>query len=122
MLAAVLRFPVMRRNCIFYLGRDIKYPFVVYFVQTCNIRLAGPGVDKNAFLNITNLYKGEDVTFRITNKQWLVNNNWILDSEKNKAIYIKDFELFLPTVSEESVTYISRVKATGKRRSSLSSR
>ena len=68
-----------------------------------------------AYLNLTNLYKREDVSFQITSKAWLVTNGWLKQSEvDNKAIYVKRLELFLPTVSEDSVTYISKVRAVGE--------
>ena len=68
-----------------------------------------------AYLNLTNLYKREDVSFQITSKAWLVTNGWLKQSEvDDKAIYVKRLELFLPTVSEDSVTYISKVRAIGE--------
>ena len=68
-----------------------------------------------AYLNLTNLYKREDVSFQITSKAWLVTNGWLKQSEVDgKAIYVKRLELFLPTVSEDSVTYISKVRAVGE--------
>ena len=74
-------------------------------------------IDENdkAYLNLTNLYKNEEVSFQITSKAWLVTNGWLIQSEvDNKVIYVKKLELFLPTVSEDSVTYISKVRAVGE--------
>ena len=73
------------------------------------------GDDDAATLNLTNLYKGRVDSFHITNKQWLIDNKWIRQSQANKAMYIKSFELFLPTVStDEPVGYISKSIVTGK--------
>ena len=66
-------------------------------------------------MNLTSLYTREHVPFQITSKAWLVTNGWLKQSEvDNKAIYVKRLELFLPTVSEDSVTYISKVRAVGE--------
>ncbi len=78
------------------------------------ISFSSIGNKDKAFLNLTNLYKGEDVSFKVGNKQWLVDNEWMKSSEASKAIYVKDFEVFLPTVTDGSVTYISTSIAMGE--------
>ncbi len=68
----------------------------------------------SATLNITKLYRGFYDSFQITSSQWLVDNKWLLPSQADKVMYIKSFELFLPTVSEESVTFVSKSFASGE--------
>lgn len=87
---------------------------IQFAIDICNIIFIVDQGDK-AYLNLTNLYKREDVPFQITDKAWLVAKGWLKQSEvDNNAIYVKRLELFLPTVSEESVTYISKVRAAGE--------
>lgn len=56
-------------------------------------------VDDRAFMNITNLYVGKRVTFKIPNGKWLVDNRWINAQDEQSAIFVKKFEVFVPTVS-----------------------
>ncbi len=72
------------------------------------------GVKDSATLNITRLYQGYFDSFQITSSQWLVDNKWLLASQAEKVMYIKSFELFLPTVSEDSVTFISKSFSSGE--------
>ena len=59
---------------------------------------------KNGMLDINGLFKrnsegnidGES-EFHIPNRQWLVDNGWISDTEKN-LLYFKKFQIFIPTV------------------------
>lgn len=55
--------------------------------------------DDQAFMNLTDLYSGKPVTFKIPNGQWLVDNRWINAQDQDSAIVVKKFEVFLPTVS-----------------------
>lgn len=50
-----------------------------------------------AFVDLAKLYRGEPVTFKIPDSQWLVDHKWIEKSQQNKAFYVKQFEVYLPT-------------------------
>ena len=52
-----------------------------------------------AFMNIADLYSGKRVIFKIPNGQWLVNKGWISQQDREAAIVVKKFEVFVPTVS-----------------------
>ncbi len=49
-----------------------------------------------AYVNITKLFSGSTVPFKIPNAQWLVDHNWIHPNEKDFALYVKKFDVFLP--------------------------
>ena len=51
------------------------------------------------FMNITDLYSGKHVIFKIPNGQWLVDKGWISQQDKEAAIFVKKFEIYVPTVS-----------------------
>ena len=73
-----------------------------------------------ASLDLESLYAGEVVSFQIEDKQWLVDNNVIPKRKKNRKIYVKNFEIFLPTVTKGTVHYTTEYSATGKLNSSSS--
>jgi len=52
-----------------------------------------------AFMNMTELYSGKHVIFKIPNGQWLVDEGWISQQDKEAAIFVKKFEVYVPTVS-----------------------
>lgn len=52
-----------------------------------------------AFMNITDLYSGKHVIFKIPHGQWLVDKGWISQQDKEAAIFVKKFEIYVPTVS-----------------------
>ncbi len=49
-----------------------------------------------AYVNVTKLFSGSSVPFKIPNAQWLVDHNWIHPNEKDFALYVKKFDVFLP--------------------------
>ncbi len=49
-----------------------------------------------AYVNIAQLYSGEWMPFKIPNSQWLVDNKWIQEHEKDYAIFVQQLELYLP--------------------------
>ena len=53
-----------------------------------------------AFLNLTELYEGIAVTFKIPDSDWLVEKGWIFDDEKDSAIFLTKFEVYLPVESQ----------------------
>ena len=57
------------------------------------------GQNDEAHMNLSRLYSGEPIYFKIPNSQWLVDQAWIVSSEKEFAFYVKQFEVFLPTAS-----------------------
>ena len=56
-----------------------------------------------AYVNIKQLYSSQWVPFRIPNSEWLVDKKWIQDYEKDYAIYVQQFEIYLPTDLGEKV-------------------
>lgn len=52
-----------------------------------------------AFMDIADLYSGKRVIFKIPNSQWLVDKGWISQQDKEAAIFVKKFEVYVPTVS-----------------------
>ncbi len=51
------------------------------------------------FMDIEKLYSGRPVYFKIPNTQWLTNRTWIFNHEREYALYVKQFEIYLPTKS-----------------------
>ena len=57
----------------------------------------------------------EDVSFRIASREWLVNKGWLSEAQAaNNAMYVKEFEIFLPTVTGDSVRYTTTSKISGR--------
>lgn len=67
-----------------------------------------------AFVNLTNLYLGEDVPFQIKDSEWLVQNKWLTQKQTAKAMYMIRIELFLPTVSGDSVRLVTGAQSVGE--------
>ena len=55
--------------------------------------------DDYARLNVTALLAGDEVHFQIPDSDWLVEHNFILEGEKDYAIYVRQFEVYLPVES-----------------------
>ena len=53
-----------------------------------------------AFVNLAKLYQGFPIIFKIPNSEWLVKKGWITEREKDFAIYVEQFEIYLPSHSE----------------------
>lgn len=51
------------------------------------------------FMNMADLYSGKRVIFKIPNGQWLVDKGWISQQDREAAIFVKKFEVYVPTVS-----------------------
>ena len=66
-----------------------------------------------AFMNLTHLYSGKPVTFKIPNGQWLVTNEWITAADQNAPIFLKALEVFLPTESATHRRVRVQAKVTG---------
>ena len=65
--------------------------------------------DSTSWINMTRLYKGEEIPFQIPSFEWLVENNWITRADaSDTAIYLSAFELFLPSDSPEKKRKRSR--------------
>ncbi len=50
-----------------------------------------------AYIDIDQLFAGDEVSFKIPSSDWLVENEWIRASERSHSFYVKKFEIFLPT-------------------------
>ena len=57
------------------------------------------------FLDLPELFKGNEVSFKVPNSTWLVDHNWIPAVAKGDALYITKFELYLPIETQTS-TYV----------------
>ena len=66
-----------------------------------------------AYLNLTELFRGAPVTFQIPNHQWLKNQAWISPGDQSSAIYLKRFEVYLPTESPDPRAIDVVSKSTG---------
>ncbi|XP_028390790.1 uncharacterized protein LOC114515691 [Dendronephthya gigantea] len=82
-------------------------------LQYRNVPMTPAKSGDKAFLNITELFAGRPVTFQIPDGQWLVDNEWINEDEKSAAIYLRKFEVFLPTESQTSRDIQVVTKITG---------
>ena len=70
-------------------------PRIHKYVDIPTAKPAGEGKEQ-AWINVTRLYAGDEIPFRIPDTDWLVENNWITRSAaRNRAFYISNFELFL---------------------------
>lgn len=67
-----------------------------------------------AFMNITDLYAGREVTFKIPDAQWLVQHNWIRKSDKDSTFVVKKFDVYLPTSSTIDRLVRCKAKAFGE--------
>ncbi|KAK3750698.1 hypothetical protein QZH41_005750 [Actinostola sp. cb2023] len=73
-----------------------------------------------AFMDLSDLYAGRSVTFKIPNADWLVTNQWIGAQDRDSAIVVKKFEVFLPTQSATQHMVRVDAKMTGENRLSTS--
>ena len=62
-----------------------------------------------AFMKLSDLYAKNPVYFKIPSSQWLVDNKWISENDKDSIIFLKKFEVFLPI--ESSVPRLVTVDA-----------
>ena len=68
--------------------------------------------DNYAQLNVSALLAGETVHFQVPNAEWLVENGFIQSFEKDYAIYVMQFEVFLPIESSSHTSVVVRAFAT----------
>ena len=54
------------------------------------------GQNDKAYVDISELFKGATVNFKIPNSQWLVDHHWINANEMNQTFLIEELEVFLP--------------------------
>ena len=73
----------------------ISETYKYYFAPTQN----STNTDQ-AYVDITQLFSGFSVPFKIPNAQWLVDHDWIHEKEKDFALYVKKFDVFLPVKPE----------------------
>ena len=45
---------------------------------------------------LSDLISGKPVTLQVPNTDWLIRNKWITEKDANSAIFVKNFELFIP--------------------------
>ncbi|KXJ27814.1 hypothetical protein AC249_AIPGENE9004 [Exaiptasia diaphana] len=62
-----------------------------------------------AFMKLSDLYTKNPVYFKVPSSQWLVDNKWISENDKDSIIFLKKFEIFLPF--ESSVPRLVTVDA-----------
>ncbi len=56
-----------------------------------------------AYIDINRLFAEEWVGFQIPNSQWLVDKKWIESYEQDYAIYVQQFEIYLPVDTGDKV-------------------
>ena len=62
-----------------------------------------PANSGNSYIDLKQLFSGNEVPFQIPNSQWLVDRNWIGSHEKDYAIYIEQFEIYLPIEAQGNI-------------------
>ncbi len=62
-----------------------------------------------AYMDMDDLFKGEEVTFKVPSTDWLIENKWIYPNERNFSFYVKRFEVYLPVKTEKPQKFISTV-------------
>lgn len=67
-------------------------------------------------LNISALLAGENVQFQIPNSQWLIDHNIIQENERGYAIYVKQFEVYLPVSSSSPASVRVSAASTASNR------
>ena len=70
--------------------------------------------DQLSSVNVIELFRGNSVTFKVPDNNWLVEWGWILPQDKESVIYVKRFELYLPTVNYEPKSVKSIVRPLGE--------
>ena len=48
-------------------------------------------------ISLSELFAGETVEFKIPDSQWLIDNGWITEEERDYAFFVENFEVYLPT-------------------------
>lgn len=64
----------------------------------------------NGTLDLISLYKGDEVNFKIPDRQWLINHGWIRSTDNPTMILLKNFELFVPMIQNTSTVTPVTVK------------
>ena len=65
-----------------------------------------------AQLDIHDLFAGKGVEFQIPDSNWLIDHKWITPFEKDYAIYVKEFEVYLPVESSSPTSIAVRAYST----------
>ena len=73
-----------------------------------NIPVKPNGTDDKAYMDLNLLYSGEATYFKIPNSQWLLDQNWIKEHDKDSALYVKQFEVYLPSQSSSTRSVVVR--------------
>ena len=60
-------------------------------------------VDK-AWINLESLYAGKSVVFKIPNSQWLIDQDWMEQWDREAKHVVKEFIVYLPTQSHRKTT------------------
>ena len=72
-----------------------------YYVPT-----APSGPDDEAYVDTVRLFYGATVNFKIPNSQWLIDHDWIKESEKNKILLVEKLEVYLPTAPTNPMSFL----------------
>lgn len=57
-------------------------------------------------VDLKELYTGSGILFKVPNTQWLIDNGWILESQKNFAFFIEGFEVYIPIYTNNTIQVI----------------
>ncbi|XP_067681811.1 uncharacterized protein [Haliotis asinina] len=98
-------------------GTDIS-TLLAYKVPPCSSRglefqtVSGRKTSRwdTAFMNISKLYSGEEIRFKIPNSRWLYKAGWITRADLKAVIYVSGFEVYLPS----EVPYRRDIRVTVK--------
>ena len=55
------------------------------------------GSNDLAYVDISELYKGATVNFKIPDSQWLIDHKWIREDERDVAFFVEQLQVYLPT-------------------------
>ena len=57
-------------------------------------------------VDISKLFDGASVNFKIPDSQWLIDHKWIEEYERDYAFYVEKFEVYLPTKSKHPNKFV----------------
>ena len=75
----------------------VMHTYDFYYVPT-----AQNTTNSNSYTSVdtSELFAGATVNFKIPDSQWLIDNKWIKEYERDYAFYVEKFEVYLPTKSQ----------------------
>ncbi len=81
--------------------KECTYQTLDYY----QVPTAPSGPNDLAYVDISELYKGATVNFKIPNSQWLIDHKWIREDERDMAFFVQQFDVYLPIEPEHPVDF-----------------